>query len=478
VAYGSLLVERRRPLHERTARAIEELYRDGLDGHYGELAHHYERTENTPKAVKYLALAGEQAAQRSAYAEAIRQLSRGVELVATLPESRERARQELPLQVTLGQALTVTGGYGTPEAERAFVRARSLSEEVGEASRVFPASVGLYEIHLVRAQHHEATAIVEELLRLAQRTQDPVQLMWAHVLMAEVSVWQGEFSRALEQSEGSIRRYDPQQYRDYERMYGEADPAVWALVNLGLALWALGYPEQAIAKNREAITLAQELSHPFSEASALLYASGAHWLRRESQAALEMAEGAIALSSERGFLQYVGMATFYRSAALADQGHLQEGIAGMGAVVEALRASGVELSSPWFLTELAKAHRMAGQAEQGLSLVSEAQELVSKNGERYAEAEMHRVKGELILTRSPSDHTEAEVSFRESLDVARRQTAKSYELRTVTSLARLLQQRDRGQEARDLLAPIYAWFTEGFDTKDLKDAKALLDELA
>jgi predicted ATPase len=478
VAYHSLLGERRNALHERTARAMEEHYGEALDEHYGELAHHYGRTENAAKAVEYLRLAGEHAARRSAYAEAVSQLSRGVELLATLPESRERSRQELLLQLALGQALTVTRGFGTPEVERAFLRARDLSEQVGEPSQLFRTLEGLYEIHLTRAEHDEAGALAEELLRLARGTRDPVQLSWAHALVAETSVWRGEFSRAREQSEESVGHYHPQQYRAHEYVYGSSDPAVWALVNLSLALFALGYPDQAIARNRKALALAQELSHPFSQATALLYASGIHLLRGESQAALEMAEAAIALSGDHGFLQFAGMAAFYRAAALAEEGQLHEGIAGMRAIVEAIRASGVELASPWFLAVMAEAHGRAGQAEEGLALIAEAREIVAKAGERMHEATVYREQGELLLTRSPSDPAGAEAAFGEALEVARRQSARSPELRAATSLARLWQQQGRKKEARELLAPVTDWFTEGFDTRDLKEARALLEELA
>ncbi len=186
----------------------------------------------------------------------------------------------------------------------------------------------------------------------------------------------------------------------------------------------------------------------------------------------------IALSSEHGFRWYQGLGTYFRAAALADQGQLEEGIAGMRAVLEAMRGTGSVVALPNFLAGLAQAHGKAGQAEAGLALIAEAQEFVAKTGERESEAELHRLEGELLLARSPSDHAEAEAAFREALDVARRQSAKSWELRAATSLARLWQRQGRKEEARALLAPVYDWFTEGFDTRDLKDAKALLEELA
>jgi predicted ATPase len=478
VAYGSLLVERRRPLHERTARAIEELHGDRLDEHYGELAHHYGHTENTPKAVEYLHLAGEQAVRRSAYAEAIDQLSRGVELVETLPETRERARQELSLQIALGEALIATQGWAVPEVERAYLRARGLCEQVGDAPQLFRPLAGLLAIHLVRAEHDRAGELAEELLRLARGTRDAVQLSWAHGAMGTESYWRGELSQARAHLEEAIERYDPQEYRTQEYLWGAADPAVAVLAYLGWVMWQLGYPDGALTRSREALALARELSHPFSEAHALLFDIDVHRLRGESQAALEEAEALIALSSEHGFLQYVGIGTYHRAVTLVERGQLQEGIAGMRDVLEALRAEGAALGAPVMTATLAEAHGKAGQTEEGLALMAEALELVTKTGEHAGEAAVHRVKGELLLARSPSDQAEAEASFREALEVARRQSAKSLELRAATSLARLWQRQGKRDEARDLLATVYGWFTEGFDTKDLKDAKALLEELA
>jgi predicted ATPase len=478
VAYGSLLAERRGAVHERTARAIEVLYGDALDEHYGELAHHYGCTENVPKAVEYLHLAGEQAAQRSAYAEAIDQLSRGVELAQTLPETHERARQELLVQLALGPALNVTRGYGTPEVEQAYARARDLCEQVGEAPQLFRVLEGLFAIHQTRAEHDRAAELAEELLRLARVMRDPAQLLWTHLFMGMTCFWHGGFCQAREHLEEVIRRYDPEEDRAHKSLGVGGHPSVVALSYLSLALLSLGYPDQALTRSREALALARELSHSFSEALALLFAQSFHQRRRELQAALERAEALIALSSEHGFPQLLGAGAFFRAGILADQGQLQEGIAGMRAILEGLRAGGMGVGSATLFGTLALAHGKAGQAEEGLALIAEAQGLVAKTGERVAEAEVHRVKGELLLAREPSDAARAEASFREALEVARRQSAKSPELRAATSLARLWQSQGRRQEARELLAPVYDWFTEGFDTQDLKDAKALLEELS
>jgi predicted ATPase len=478
VAYGSLLAERRGALHERTARAIEELYRGRLDEHYGDLAHHYGRTENTPKAVEYLHLAGEQAVRRSAYAEAIGQLSRGVELVETLPEARESARQELLLQLALGEALIVTRGYTAPEAERACVRARDLAEQVGEAPRLVQALQGLFQVRLLGAQLDRARELAEQLLRLARSTGDPALLMAAHEPMGTTSYWRGELLQAREHLEEVLARYDPQAHRAREHFYGSGDPAVWALNYLSWVLWELGYPDQALARSREALALARELSHPFSEATALLGVGRTHALRGEQQAALEGAEALIALSTEHGFQYWVAIGSVTRFGQMADQGELQEAIAGTRAILEALLAGGALMGSEEIRTLLADLHGRAGRAEEGLALIAEAQEFVARTGEREYEAEVHRIKGELLLAREPSDAVGAEASFREALEVARRQSAKSRELRAATNLARLWQRQGRKEEARELLAPIYEWFTEGFDTQDLEDAKQLLEQLS
>jgi adenylate cyclase len=296
--------------------------------------------------------------------------------------------------------------------------------------------------------------------------------------MGLTAFWRGEFLQTREHLEEAIACYDPKRLRSRGFFSNQTHPGAWALIVLGVTLWPLGYPEQALTRSQEALALARELSHPFSQANVLVYANLMHSLRGESRAHLEGAESLIALSNEHGFLQLVGTGTFLRSLALAEQGQLQEGIAGMRSFLEAIRAGGQALGFTAMLAMLAEAHGKAGRTQEGLALLDEAQGLVAKTGERAVEAEVHRVKGELLLARSPSDEAQAEASFREALAVARRQSAKSWELRAATSLARLWQRQGKRNEARDLLAPVYAWFTEGFDTKDLRDAKALLEELA
>ncbi len=288
----------------------------------------------------------------------------------------------------------------------------------------------------------------------------------------------GEFSRAREHAEEAIGLYDPQDYRDRHYPYNRADAGVLVLGLASGVLWQLGYPDQALAKIREARALERELSHPFSQANVACFAAILHLYRREYRAALEEAEALTALSSEHGFFFHSAIGTLCRAEALALLGQLDEGIAGMRAALDANRTSGLEWGASQPLAVLAQALGNAGQVEEGLAVLAEAQAFVARTGERFHEAELHRIQGDLLLALPTPDPAHAEVAFREALEVARRQSARSWELRAATSLARLLRDQDRSDEACAVLQPVYDWFTEGFDTAGLKDAKALLEELA
>jgi predicted ATPase len=478
VAYQSLLGERRASLHERTAQAMETLHPDALEAHYGELAHHYGRSQNTVKAVEYLYLAGEQAVKRSAYAEAIRQLHRGVELVQTLPDTDEYARQELLLQFTLGQAFNVTRGYGSTEAEEAFLRTRELSVRVGDATQRFRSLWGLWSVHVARSELETAADLAEQLVAEAERTRDPAQLVLRHYAVAVPAQWRGEFLEAREHFEKLLESHDLQDYGQHEDIhFSSADPRVMAMGNLSILLATLGYPDQALRRSREGLARARELSHPFSEGYALGLAAAFQRGSGEAQAALKTAETLIALASEHGFMQLAGQGAFIRAAALVDLGQLEEAIAGIRGILNALRTTNLGMIVPVLFLTLAEAQGKAGAVEEGLESIAEAQTIMRTTGHRFVESMAHRVNGELLLARSPPDQAGAEASFREALEVARRQSTKSNELRAATSLARLCQQQGRKDEARGLLAPAYGWFTEGFDTRPLKEAKALLDEL-
>jgi predicted ATPase len=482
VAYGSLLLERRRVLHERTAKAIEALFHSQLEDHYSELAHHYSRSGNTKKAVEYLQLAGQQAVQRSAYAEAFTHLTTALELLKTLPDTPERGQQELTLQLAVGVPLMATKGYAAPEAEHAYSRARELCQQLGETPQLFPALRGLWQFYHLRAEYETAGRLGEQLFSLAQHVQSPALLLEAHRVLGPTLFQLGEFAPAREHLEQGIALYDLQQHRSHAFLYGQ-DPGVACRSHAARVLWHLGYPDQALKRSHEALSLAQELSHPFSLAYALSFAAWSHQSRREGQAAQERAEAAITLSTEQGFPSWLAMGTISWGWALAEQGQGEEGIAQMRQGMAAWRATGAELARPYYLALLAEAYGRMGQLEEGLSVLAEALSAVHQAGDREYEAELYRLKGELTLAQSSvqglasSVQKEAEESFLKAIEIARRQSAKSSELRAAMSLSRLWQSQGKKDEARQMLAEIYGWFTEGFDTADLQEAKALLEGL-
>jgi predicted ATPase len=479
-----LLQERRKALHERTAQAIEALYPSRLEEHYGELAHHYTRSGNTQKAVEYLQLAGQQAVQRSANAEAISHLTAALELLKTLPDTPERTRQELLLQITLGPVLMAIKGNAAPEVERAYTRARDLCQQLGETPQLFPVLWGLWYVYFLRAEYQTAHGLAEQLLSVARRIQDRTLLLEAHYTLGATFFVLGEWVQAREHLEQSLALYDSQQHHSLAFMYGEQDPGVICQADIACLLWFLGYPDQALQKSHQALTLAQELSHPFSLAFALAFAALLHQYRREGRAVQERAEAAITLATEQGFPVWMAGGIFLRGWALAEQGQREEGMAQMRQGLAASRAIGVGLGRPHYLAQLAETYGKVGQAEEGLTLLAEGLALVDKTGERTDEAELYRLKGELTLAQSSiqslasSVQKETEDCFRKAIEIARQQQAKSLELRAAMSLSRLWQQQGKKAEARQMLAEIYGWFTEGFDTKDLQEAKALLEGLA
>ncbi len=396
VAYSSLLQERRKVLHERAARAIEEVYRYKLDDHYSELAHHYSRSGNTQKAVDYLQLAGQQAVQRSAHEEAITHLTTALELLKTLPDMPERTRQELFLQVAIGPVLIVTKGYAASEVARVYLRAQELCQQVGETPQLFPVLWGLWYFYFSQAKYQAAKELGEQCLTLAHKVQDHVLLMEAHFVLGSSLLPIGEFSSAREHYERGISLYDPQQHNSLALLYGQ-DPKVTSLSPMAWALWELGYPDQSVKSLNTALTLAQNLSHPFSLTFAFGFAAWIHQYRREEPLAQERAETAIALSTEQGFPVWLAWGTITRGWALALQGQGKEGIEQIHQGMDALRTIGAELQGSYFLALLAEAYGHVGQTEEGLSALAEALAMVDKTEERFWEAELYRLKGELLL---------------------------------------------------------------------------------
>jgi predicted ATPase len=475
-AYQSLLKSTRQQYHQHIAQVLEAQFPDTVVTQPELLAYHYTEAGLSAQAVHYWQQAGQRAVERSAHLEAVAHLRKGLEVLATLPDTPARAEQELGLQTTLGPALMASNGQGAPEVGQAYARARELYRHVGESPQLFPVLFGLWRFYFAQAEHQTARELAEQCLSLAHRLHDPAYLLQAQFALGGSFSFLGEPAPAHAHLEQGITLYDMQAHRALAFRAG-IDLGVWCRSYAAFVLWLRGYPDQALRRASEALTLAQTLSHSHSLAAVLWYVAMIHCYRREAHATREQADTAVALASEQGFPLYLALARLYRGWALAIQGQAEEGIAQIQQGLAANRAMGTKLALSQLLSLLAEAYGKAGQVEAGLQTLAEALALVAQTQERYYEAELYRLQGELLLARSAEHHAEAETCFRHALDVARRQQAKSWELRAATSLSRLWQQQGKRAEAHELLAPIYGWFTEGFDTRDLQEAEALLEAL-
>jgi predicted ATPase len=375
----------------------------------------------------------------------------------------------------LGGALIAIRGYAAHEAGEAYARALDLCRQVGETQRLFPILGALAGFNLIRGELVAARELAEQLLRLGSGLQKPALLQSAHYGMGEILFELGELRQSRKHLEQAITLYDPRKRR-YRAFH---DPGVACLAIAALTLCALGYPDQAVKRIRESLSLAQELSHPFSLAFALYVAGQLYQFRREVEATQQHAEALIALSREQRFTLREALGITLRGWALAKQGSEHEGLDQIRQGIAATRATGAKLWQSYFYGLLADACAGIGQPEQGLMALNEALDVAIRTSGREYEAELYRLKGDLLHRHTmTSSGAQAESCFRSAIEVARQQGGKFWELRATTSLARLLGDQGRSDEARAMLAEIYNWFTEGFDTADLIEAKALLDELS
>jgi len=475
-AYQSLLRSTRQQYHQRIAQVLEAHFPDICETQPELLAQHYTEAGMLVQALPCWQRAGQRAIQRSAHVEAISHLTKGLEVLAALPDTAERTQHELGLQTALGLALMAVKGQGAPEVGQVYARARELCRQVGDTPQLFSVLFGLWRFYLIRAEYQTARELAEQCLSLARRVQDPAFLLAAHFALGVSLLFPGALAPARAHLEQGIALYDPQTHRALAFHTG-IDLEVWGLSYAALALWLLGYPDQALRRSHEALARAQALSHPHSLAAVWFYGAHIYCFRREVHAVRERAEAAMALASAQGFPQWLTVGMLLRGWALAMQGPGEAGIAQMRQGLAAYRALGAGLAVSIFLVLLAEACGQAGQAEEGLGLLAEALAHVDSTGERYYAAEAPRLKGELFLHQAIPDETQAETCFYQALDIARHQQAKSWELRAAMSLSRLWQEQGKRAEAYELLAPIYGWFTEGFDTADLQEAKTLLEEL-
>jgi predicted ATPase len=403
-------------------------------------------------------------------------------VLQTLPESPERTQHELTLHLPLGAALMATKGYAAPEVERVYARARALCRQVGETPQRFRVLRGLWAFYLLRGALQTARELAEQCLSLTQHHPEPTLLLPASLTLGGTLFWLGELRPARTHLEHGLTLYDPDKRRARAVVQ---DSVVNGLYHAAIALWCLGYADQARARMLEALTMAQALAHAHSQAAALGFAAWLHYFLREGPAAHIHAEGAMTVAREQGFRYWVAVGQIQRGWAVAVQGAGTAGIAEMHCGVAALCATGTELWRPEALAMLADACGRAGHIAAGRRAVAEALEAVHHTGERPSEAELYRLQGELLCQETTEGSEaprapvpEAEACFQQALMIARQQEAKALELRAGLSLARLWQHQGKRADAYELLAPIYGWFTEGFDTADLQEAKAVLATVA
>jgi predicted ATPase len=484
-AYQSLLRSTRQHYHQRIAQVLEARFPETVETQPELLAQHYTAASLIIQAIPYWQRAGQRALQRSAHLEAIGHLTKGLEVLATLPDTPARIQQELAMQTTLGPALVATKGFASPEVLHVYTRARELCQQAGETPQAFQILRGLWYFYLIRSELRTALELGERLLTLTQQVGDPVLGVEAHYALGLTLNYLGKFADAQTHLAQGIALYNPLQHHTHAVRYGQ-DPGVACRAYGAANLWWLGYPEQALQWSHEALRLAQELAHPVSLGFALFLTSWVPQFRREGLLTHERAEAAIALAAEHGFPVFGAGGTIFRGWALAarsielgpGQEPREEGIAQIQQGMAAWRATGAEALRPYYLALLAEASGKRGQVEEGLHLLAEALAVAKDTGECRWDAEIHRLTGVLRLARLRADHAEVETCFHQALTIARRQQAKSLELRAAMSLARLWQGQGKHMEARQLLAPIYDWFTEGFDTADLREAKGLLEALS
>jgi len=473
-AHGSLLRSARRQLHAQIADALEAHSPKLIDSQPELLAQHYAEAGLVEKSVACWSKAGQRSASRSAMAEAAAQLYKGLDQLALLPDNRERQRQELELRIGLAASLQAVKGQAALETGDAYARARELWEQLGSPSEFLQVPYGQSRYHVNRGELDLAQRLDEDLLRLSRQRNDSGGLVLGHTSFGVGLFYTGRHAVSQSHLEKAIAQYDPISHCSLVRQTGTR-PDVQAQAVLGSVLFCLGYPDRALARSNAAIAEARRLAHPPTLAQSL--ANGARLLSLvgDNAALGNWVDQLIAVTTAQGFAHWGAQGTIYRGWVKVMNGDLAEGISLLRSGSTASRATGAELWMPYYIALLARACEFGGQIEEAVTRLDDALQMVERTGERWFLAELYRQKGELLLRQGHSEA--AEELYRKALSIAEGQEAKLWELRAAVSLTRLSRDQGRRAEARDLLAPVYDWFTEGFKTADLKEAKGLLDEL-
>jgi predicted ATPase/class 3 adenylate cyclase len=474
-AYSTLLRPRRQQLHGRIATTLERQFPEIAAAQPEVMAQHCAMAGLVEKAIEYWDKAGRLAVQRSTMAEAAAHFGKALNLLASLPKSPQRRSGELSLQLALAGSLYTAKGWASPQAGEAYARARELCREAPEGAELAIALNGAHSFLHNRAEIRAAHQLADELVVLSERRNDSDAKLITHKCLGVSHLFRAEFSHALHHLRQALNFYNQDVHRS--PWLTPHDMRVNCESFIAWTLLLLGQGDQALAQSRRALAWARELSHPTTLAFALHVNCVFHQLRGDEAILEQRAEELVALATEQGFPHFVGSGTCFRGwAMLAVGGSIEEAISRMRRGLATKRATGAEIKVPYYLGLLAEAHRQANRSADGISLLNEALELVERTDERWYEAELYRLMAEALITKS--DRHDAERWLRRALRTAEKQGARLWELRAATSLARLWRDQGKRTDARDLLAPIYRYFTEGFETRDLKEAAALLAQLA
>jgi len=478
VLYDRVSAFRRIQLHRQLGEWWEALYGERASEIAAELAMHFELGGKPVQAIEYIQQAAENAIRRFAYREAVILSRRGLQLIDRLPNTTARARQELRLYITLGVPLIATEGYAAPSVGDVYQKARKLCQRLGETPEISQVLWGLWTFHLLRAEMTAAREIAFEFLRLSERLPYPGLAMRGNWAMEISSMHLGEFGVAREHFQKALSLYDPERHLDDAFHYAQ-NPGVAMRCFSAWSLWFLGRPDQALSEMQEALALARRLSEPHGLAHALFFAGTLHQLRREAQSAQTYAEATIALSQEHGLVLYEAMATVTLGWALCQFEHQESGIEKMKHGLASLQSTGTQVLVPHFMALLAQALSKAREGRQASHILKQARAMSERNGEQYYLAEIYRLEGEALLLPQADDGaqrnaTDGQRWLHQAMELARRQNAKSLELRAAMSLTRLHPDRAEREKARSLLEELYGRFTEAFNSVDLREAKVLI----
>jgi predicted ATPase len=473
-AYATLLRGPRQALHLRIADALERHFPELLEAQPELFAQHYAEAGLAEKSVAFWGSAGRRSAARSAMAEAAAQFQKGLDQLALLPDSPERQRQELAFLSALGAALTAVKGQAAPETGYTHTRARELWEQLGSPSEFLHVPFGQSRYHAACGELDLALHLDENLLRLSRQREDAAGLVLGHYSSGRNLAFAGRFASSRSHLEEVLASYDLISHTSLVRQSG-VHPHVASQAWLGMVLWCLGFPDQALAQSKAAVAGARALAHPLTMVMNLSGGVRLLSLVADDPALDEWADQLVAVATEQGFPLYHAQGTVYRGWVKVRNGDVTEGISLLRRGSSAYSATRAQLLVPHFIALLASAYEIAGQIEEAVTLLDEALQIGARTGERWLAAELHRHKGQMLLRQGDSEA--AEELYLKALSIAEEQEAKLWELRAAVSLGRLRRDQGRYTEARDLLEPIYNWFTEGFDTADLKEAKAFIDEL-